>query len=392
LTASLPVEILLWQGPRTYTGQDIVELHLPGAPPLVQAVLEHLLASGLRLAQPGEFTLRAFLAGKLDLTQAEAVHGLIAAQNPEELRTALAQKTGGLARPLETVREELLYLLAQIEAGLDFAEEDLTFIQAEELTRRLGAARQRVEETLAQLQERRTADQPFRVVLVGLPNAGKSSLFNALVGKNAALVSPMAGTTRDYVSARITLDELSLELIDTAGLEEAAAFRDDLQTQAQAARQEQTRQADLLLVCMDGQQPVSAALRPWLTATTVPVQPVWTKADQPHRQETMPEAGWLTTSAATGHGLVALRNSLADQARRSQTKTALSPSLTRCRTHLETCRDHLNEAWQLAQHNAYPELLALELRLALEELGHIVGAVYSEDLLDRVFSQFCIGK
>jgi tRNA modification GTPase len=393
VTTPLPVEILSWRGPRSYTGQDIVEIHLPGSPPLVQAVLEHLLASGMRLAQPGEFTLRAFLAGKLDLTQAEAVHGLISATTPDELRTALAQMAGGLARPLEKVREELLHLLAEVEAGLDFAEEDLSFIHAAELTRRLEVSRRHVEETLSHLHQRRTADRPFRVVLVGLPNAGKSSLLNALAGKEAALVSPQAGTTRDYVSVRINVAEMVFEVADTAGLEEVAAFTESIPAQAQAARQEQMQQADLLLLCFDCQDPVPEALRAMLQSpASVPILSLWTKCDLPHMLETMPEAGWLRTSATTGKGLGDLRARLAEHARQHRHAGALAPSLTRCRTHLEACGDHLQEAEQLARHQGYPELLALELRLALDDLGRIVGAVYTEDLLDRVFGQFCIGK
>jgi tRNA modification GTPase len=391
LSCPLPVEILSWCAPRTYTGQDLVEIHLLGSPPLVQALMEHLLAHGFRLAQPGEFTLRAFLAGKLDLTQAEAVHGLITAKDQDELRTALAQLAGGLARPLDKMRDELLHLLAELEAGLDFADEDISFISGAEITRRLATCKKELEETDAQLEQRRTADQPFRVVFLGAPNAGKSSLFNALIGRDTALVSPVAGTTRDYVSAHIKWDDVEIELIDTAGEETLPS--DNLATQAQTMRREQAAQADLCLVCMDCREGVPPARRQSLQShSSVLSIPVWTKGDLPHRLETMPETSWLLTSATTGLGIAALQARMVEQAHHHSRSSALAPSLTRCRSHLHECLEHVREAEKLAQHQAYPELLALELRLALDALGRIVGAVYTEDLLDRVFSQFCIGK
>jgi tRNA modification GTPase len=393
--AAIPADLLIGHAPRTYTGQDQVEIHLPGSPPLVEAVLAYALTAGARLAQPGEFTLRAFLAGKLDLTQAEAVLGVIGAENPNDLRVALAQLAGGLARPLDHLRQELLHLLAEVEAGLDFAEEDLTFVPAAELARRLETAAAELARLRVQVRERGVSGRPFRVALVGRPNAGKSRLFNALVGRPLALVSPEAGTTRDYLTCRLTVGDVMLELVDTAGAEAAA---DPIGLQAQAARQGQHEQADLLLYCLPpGEEPTPVG-------SATPILPIRTMADRV--AETVPAstlqtqsgglrpplAPELATSAVTGQGLEELRQRLADAARQARRPSALAPSLNRCRQEVTEAGEAVERALGWARQCGFPELVAMELRGALDCLGALVGAVYTDDLLDRIFSQFCIGK
>ena len=397
LTAPLPAEVLAWPAPHTYTGQDLVELHTLASPPLVDALLAHLLRAGARPAQPGEFTLRGFLAGKLDLTQAEAVLGVIEAGGADELRTALGQLAGGVARPLQALRDDLLGLLAEVEAGLDFAEEDLTFVSRDELHQRLAAAGEALAGLREQLDRRGVSGRPFRVVLVGQPNAGKSSLFNALAGAPAALVSPEAGTTRDYLTRRLTLDGLELELVDTAGREAVGDAASDIAVQAQQARGEQVRHADLLVLCLDATRPVPPEDRELLARQDgPPILAVWTKCDlaDPRCGPAPSVCGGegIATSAVRHEGLDTLRAALAARAREAQRPSALAPSLSRCRHHVEAALDHLRHADALAARGDQPELLALELRLALDHLGELVGAVYTDDLLDRIFSQFCIGK
>jgi len=218
LHSPLPCDAYVWRDGQSYTGQPIVEVHTIGSPPLLQIVLRALCATGARLAGPGEFTLRAFLAGRIDLTQAEAVLAVIDAHDPQDLNVALGQLAGGLARPLHRLREALLDLLAHVEAGFDFADEELPFIEREELDRQLGAANDEVAAIVRQLALRGEPIDMARAVLVGRPNAGKSSLFNALAGDHAALVSEHPGTTRDYLVAELDLDGLKCRLIDTAGL------------------------------------------------------------------------------------------------------------------------------------------------------------------------------
>jgi tRNA modification GTPase len=386
----LPATLLLWPGPRTYTGQDLVEIHTLSCPPLVELLISQLLQAGTRVALPGEFTLRAFLAGKLDLTRAEAVLGIIEAGSADELRQALRQLAGGVATPLHALRDDLLNLLADVEAALDFADEDIEFVSSDELLRRLGQALAHLTNLSRQLDQRNLASRPFRAVLVGHPNAGKSSLFNALAGhqdRSPALVSPQPGTTRDYLIRHLTLGKegLTIALVDTAGWQPGEG---SIEEQAQKLGRSQSEEADVLLLCVpagESSQPEELAL---LANRKIPVIPLASKCDQ---VASPPEDGWLATSARTGAGLEELKKVLAERAsQRSQ--SALAPSWSRCRHHVESCLEHLRRAHSMVVFEEPPELLALELREGLQQLGEMVGAVYSDDLLDRIFSRFCVGK
>ncbi|HEY0982357.1 GTPase, partial [Schlesneria sp.] len=205
---AVPVQALYWPNRQSYTGQPLIELHLPGSPCLIEAVLSEIYRRGVRPARPGEFTLRAFLAGKLDLIQAEAVLGVIDAQDQVELQTALSQLAGGVSGQLAELRGQLLELLADLEAGLDFIEEDIEFVSREEVARRLLGARAVVDALLQQTSDRMQSRVRKQVVLAGLPNAGKSTIFNRLAGLNLALVSPETGTTRDFLTRTINWNGL----------------------------------------------------------------------------------------------------------------------------------------------------------------------------------------
>jgi tRNA modification GTPase len=381
--SGLPADLYLWRAPRSYTGQDLVELHTLSSPPLVDWLIAQLLDAGARAARPGEFTLRAFLAGKLDLTRAEAVAGIIEAGRRDELRQALTQLAGGISRPLQGLREDLFNLLADVEAGLDFADEDIHFVDPEALLHRLAGGMAQVTLVLKQLDLRAVAGRPFRAALVGRPNAGKSSLFNALAGAAAALVSPHPGTTRDYLVHTLDLGGVPVELIDTAGLRH---HTDTIEEQAQALGREQAAAADLLLLCLEAGQRPGEAENAILGREHPPAVGIATKCDLAD-----PLAGWHATSAVTGAGLGGLWSLLAERAR-AHHRPALAPSLSRCRHHAAACLDHLRRAHAVVLHEEPPELLALELRGALDELGEMTGVVYTDDLLDRIFSRFCIGK
>jgi tRNA modification GTPase len=382
VAAPLPADVLLWPGPHSYTGQDMAELHVLSSPPLVEALVAALLQAGARPAGPGEFTLRAFLSGKLDLTRAEAVHGVIEAGSRDELKQALAQLAGGVARPLQALRDDLLNLLADVEAGLDFAEEDVQFVEERDLLLRLGGALAHVTLLGKQLEQRGVAGRAFRVVLAGRPNAGKSSLFNALAGASA-LVSPEPGTTRDYLVRRLDLGGVAVELVDTPGWHAAG---DDIESQAQSLGREQAERADLVLLCLEAGVTRTAAEVELLRQERPAAVGVATKCDLGGTP-----ADLLATSALTGAGLEALRGLLAERARQ-RAQPPLAPSLSRCRHHVAECLACLRRAHAVALYHDPPEILALELRGALEQLGEMVGAVYTDDLLDRIFSRFCIGK
>jgi tRNA modification GTPase len=379
----LPATLLLWPKPRSYTSQDLVEIHTISSPPLIELMIAEFLNHGARAALPGEFTMRAFLAGKLDLPRAEAVLAVIEAGSRDELQEALAQLAGGMSRPLEILRDDLLNLLADVEAGLDFAEEDLQFVEQRTLLERVRKGLALVTLLGRQLEGRALSNRPFRVVLAGRPNAGKSSLFNALAGRAAALVSPEEGTTRDYLIHHLDLNGVPIDLVDTAGRRKTNGA---VEHQAQALREEQTRTADLVLLCVEAGTSLDEADDLLLSQHAPPVVGVSTKCDL-----AAAHGGLLATSSLTRAGLDRLRSLLADKAR-SHARPALAPSLSRCRHHVDACLGHLRRAHEMALFAEPPELLALELRGALDELGAMVGAVYTDDLLDRIFSRFCIGK
>lgn len=255
--ATLPCDLLLWPNEQSFTRQPSAELHTIGSPPLLEAALQTVCHHGARVAELGEFTLRAFLAGRLDLTQAEAVLGVIDANDSTSFDTALTQLAGGLSQPLAQLREQLLALLAHLEAGLDFVEEDITFISAKEIENQLSAARQTIADTLEQLASRSEPQILAKVVLVGAPNAGKSSLFNALLERFgvsetaiAAIVSSHTGTTRDYLSATLEVNGSRFQLVDTAGLE-AAPEAFSIAGFAQQMTGGQQRQAQCKIHCVE---------------------------------------------------------------------------------------------------------------------------------------------
>jgi tRNA modification GTPase len=377
VVAPLPADLYFWPGPRSYTGQDMAELHTLSCPPLVERVVAGLLQAGARAALPGEFTLRAFLAGKLDLTRAEAVQGVIEASSRAELKSALGQLAGGMAQPLQELRDDLLNLLADVEAGLDFADEDIRFVGQEETLRRVSKALAQITLVGKQLDARAVAVRTFRVALAGRPNAGKSRLFNALTG-GQALVSARPGTTRDYLVGALKLGDVTVELIDTPGWQIGA---DAIGAQAQTLGRRQAEEADLVLFCRAVDESAEGTEVERGEAVRVA-----TKCDLAPAP-----AGWLATSAVTSVGLAELRGAIAERAR-ARHQPALAPSVSRCRHHVDTCLGHLRRAHAIVLYEDPPELLALELREALEELGEMVGAVYTDDLLDRIFSRFCIGK
>ncbi|HWE40193.1 MAG TPA: tRNA modification GTPase [Isosphaeraceae bacterium] len=379
LRPTLPAMVALWPGPATYTGQELAEVHMPGALPLVSLVLAHCLARGARRAEPGEFTLRAFLAGKLDLTRAEAVLGVIHARDPAQLDAALRQLAGGLAGPIGRARDRLLDLLAHLEANLDFADEpDVDPLGRAALVEELEGIAAEIVDMSNRLRDRDRPEATSRVVLVGPPNAGKSRLFNALLGADRALVSPVAGTTRDYLSAPCDCDGIPVELVDTAGAELAL---DAIDARAQALRAAEAARAHLLLDCRSADVPPSAVL---------PDHPrllVWTKADLAPAP-----ADALATSAATGLGLDVLKRAIAASLRaRDAEADPLASTGARCRECLVLAGRSIASAAEALALGG-DELVAIDLRQGLDELGKVVGAVVTDDILDRIFRRFCVGK
>lgn len=383
--------VMLWPTQRSYTGQPSAELHMIGAEPVLSAVVDALRRAGARLAAPGEFTLRAFLAGRIDLTQAEAVLGVIEADDRQGLGAALDQLSGGVARELGAVRAELLELLADVEAGLDFVEEDIQFIDDDELSLRLQKLASNTAAIAARMRDRgRSADAPA-VVLYGRPNAGKSRLLNALSGLASAIVSDAVGTTRDPVEVRLHSERRSLRLIDTAGTESAAdSEADGVVYQAQRLGKISAESADVRLWCVDAStivagvsdSPIAGSLR------------VATKSDlvDARTRDFLRGEGWILTSAAEGTGIDELREQIIDALSGSGDAVGVSATAARCRETLSDAAIGLGHAAEVVRAGGGQELVAAELRMAMDAVGRVTGTVYTEEILDSIFGRFCIGK
>ncbi|HEV2676872.1 MAG TPA: tRNA uridine-5-carboxymethylaminomethyl(34) synthesis GTPase MnmE [Aliidongia sp.] len=372
--------LVLWfPGPASFTGEDVAEFHVHGGPAVVAALLAALgEIEACRMAEPGEFTRRAFLNGKLDLTQAEGLGDLIAAETAAQRRQALGQMDGGFARIAEDWARQLTRTLAHVEAAIDFPDDDLP----DDL---LGPARMMAERLEREIRER-LADgrrgeilrDGLSVALVGPPNSGKSSLMNALAGRDAAIVSAQAGTTRDVIEVHLDLGGYPVILADTAGIRDGA---DPIEAEGIRRARARAEAADLRLLVLDAGAPDSleefSALRG--AATLV----VWNKVDL------NPEVGdGLAISAATGQGLGQLIEALAARAETLLAGDAPIVTRQRHRAALEECADCLARA--IAGHD--PALVGEDLRLAVRALGRITGRVDVEDLLDVIFRDFCIGK
>lgn len=384
----LPGELYVWPQTRSYTRQPTVEFHTLGSPPLLARLVQTICSHGARTAEPGEFTLRAFLAGRLDLTQAEAVLGVIDAPSRTELDVALRQLGGGLAAPLNLLRSELLDALAHLEAGLDFVEEDIEFIGRDALRRQIAAACDEVTALADRMAARDSSSGEFRVVLYGRPNVGKSSLLNALARSQQAIVSDVAGTTRDYIAATIDGGGQRYQLIDTAGVWEAGTRA--IEGAAQFASQQQSQAAHLRLLCLDATRPLDDWERHEVQRADPQRLVVLTKCDAAQ----VDDSEYLPTSSITSLGLSNLQQAVA--MRLSQLASVkgdvVAGTAARCRDSLHRAAASLQVALDAVDQDVGEEYVAGELRVALEELGRIAGAIYTDDILDRIFSRFCIGK
>ncbi|MEZ5944446.1 MAG: tRNA modification GTPase [Planctomycetaceae bacterium] len=389
----IPVDVYFWPSTKSFTGETLAELHLTAASPIVQAVLQRTYSVGVRAAEPGEFTQRAFLNQRIDLLQAEAVLGVIDARSQQQLETALSQLAGGISSRMHELREALLLHLADLEAGLDFVDEDIEFVDRTELSRRLDEACDWLSLLAAQSEQRMlTAVRP-QVVLAGNPNAGKSSLFNALTETGRSLTSGQSGTTRDYVLQTVEWDCLELDLVDTAGWEDE--FQTELDDAMNVQRVTQYERADLILWCTaadlsEEERLLDNTRREQLVVRESPLLNVLTKSDR----LTLQTNAVVSVSVVTGWGLAELRTTIVDTLREQSRErdSLLGSSSARCREAIRLASESLQRARDLIGMHEGDELIAIEMRTALNHLGEIVGEVYTDDILDRIFSRFCIGK
>jgi tRNA modification GTPase len=390
---TIPAWVYCFATPHSVTGEDVLEMHIPGNPLLARLLLEEAVKRGARQAEPGEFTARAYFNGRMDLTAAEGVAATIAAHSDRELAAARQLLAGELSRRLAPLMDRIAETLGVIEVGIDFSEEEVQFISSEALSARLGeidAGLQRLLDESTRFE--RLSHEP-QVVLIGRPNAGKSTLLNALAGEQRAVVSPHAGTTRDAIAAEVRLRRGTIRLLDVAGLDHADKT-DSIARQMQSRARQTLEAADLVLLVRDGQQ----------TSDDLPISDrppdliVETKSDLGERSGTgvtEPVAHAKTStvhvSALTGENLDALRDRL-DEMAFGAFDGAASLALNARHVHaVEQARQAVTRACQRIG-NAGDEILALELREALDLLGGVLGDVSPDDVLGRIFSTFCIGK
>ncbi|BCX83037.1 tRNA modification GTPase [Methylomarinovum caldicuralii] len=377
---------LFFPAPRSYTGEDLLELHCHGSPAIVESLLQRLFQLGARPAEPGEFTRRAFLNGKLDLAQAEAVAALIESSSAQAARAAQRSLEGEFSRQTRALTESLTRLRIQVEAAIDFSDEDIALIAEGAVLEKLQGILADLDALRRRAHQGRLLEEGMTVVIAGPPNAGKSSLLNALARREAAIVTPIAGTTRDVLRERILIDGMPLHVIDTAGLRHSD---DPVEREGIRRARAELARADRILLVGEDRPPAGRDL-PGLP-TDIPVTRIVNKIDlsgQPPRIEG--DTVWL--SAKTGAGLDLLRRHLnACMGFEAEAEDALAAR----RRHLEAlarARGHLEQALAELEAGQMLDLAAENLRLAQNALGEITGEVTSDDLLGRIFSEFCIGK
>lgn len=376
---SCPAWVYHFISPKSYTGEDLLELHIPGNPLLARMLLDYLVASGARQAEPGEFTARAYFHGKLDLSQAEGVAAAVSAQNDLQLAAARKLMAGELAVRLRPAMEPLAESLALVEAGIDFSEEQLEFLTASQISERIDGILDQLRKLVSESANFEKLSHEPTIVFAGRPNAGKSTLTNALAGHDRSIVSPQPGTTRDVLSAEIMLSRGTARIIDIAGLETAEG---EIPRQMQAAAHRAIEEADVLVLVRD-----VTDSRADVTLARSPELRVLTKIDLPASPPTVADA--IPVSAKTGIGLDSLRSAL-DSLAFGVTTAGASLALTS--RHLQALADAISTLNRAKSVAGSPELLAAELRSALDYLGSILGVVSPDEILGLIFSRFCIGK
>jgi tRNA modification GTPase len=378
---------LYFPAPNSFTGESVLELHGHGGPLLIAGLVEAIVGMGARRAEAGEFSQRAFLNDKLDLVQAEAIADLINAGTKQAARAALRSLSGAFSRDVEALAEQLIRLRLHVEAAIDFPEEEIDFLSDELLLRRLQECSDAFTLLREKAKQGSVLRDGFQVVIVGKPNAGKSSLLNLLSGQDAAIVTEIAGTTRDILREQIDIDGLAVELVDTAGLRENP---DRIEEEGIRRARNALNSADAVLWIQDATVTTGETLDEPLPEG-VPVTVVHNKIDlcagAPPAHE-----GAISISAKTGAGLSALRQKIGELAGYKNQGEGAYTARTRHIRALDEAAQHFLQGRDALQISKAGELLAEELRLSHQALGEITGAVSSDDLLGRIFSEFCIGK
>ncbi len=392
------VLLVIMSAPRTYTREDMAEIHCHGSPLVLHHVLELLLNEGAVLADPGEFTKRAFLNGRIDLLQAEAVIDIIRSRTSTGLKIALDQLKGGLSEKILSIRDDLVRLLAHIEAGIDFVEEDISFVTSEECIDQIRIARVALQALIDSAEEGRILRDGLSTVIIGRPNVGKSSLLNTLLEINRAIVTSLPGTTRDVLEEYVNVGGVPLKLLDTAGIRSS----DDVVEQEGIRRAYQAfEQSELALIVIDGSTPLtqedydilhSAKSKQHIVVINKSDLGLKVFADTvKHNHMDVPV---VTISATLGIGIEQLKATLKEKISKNTNQSEESSIITQVRHKNALCmaRDGLNFVFDSLKSGQPGECLALDLRQAIDALGQIVGVTTTDDILGEIFKEFCIGK
>lgn len=391
------VLVSVMHAPRTYTREDVVEINCHGGALVAQKILDLLLQQGARLAEPGEFTKRAFLNGRIDLSQAEAVIDLIRAKTDLSLKAATSQLSGELSERIERLRNSIAQVLAEVEASIDFPEEDLDFMPPEEIETRLCDAAEEIKRLIETAQEGRILREGVRTVIAGKPNVGKSSLLNRLLREDRVIVTDIPGTTRDSIEEYLNLGGIPFRIVDTAGIR---LTDDPIELEGVKRSRRQIELADLVLAMFDSSQTLSDEdyeLLRMISDKTALI--VLNKIDLPPKitpEEFKPlsDKRVVRISALKEIGIDDLKTEIVKLVTGGKVMLADSPIVVNLR-HKDALRrafESLSYAIDSIRQGEPPELIAVDLRGALNCLGEIIGAVTNEEILDRIFSQFCIGK
>jgi len=389
------VVVTYFQKPHSYTSDDVIEISAHGSPVVLQHIVELALARGARLAEPGEFTMRAFLNGRIDLAQAEAVRDLIDARTLYQVQVAAQQLGGSLSRSIQPVKKRLIDLIALLEAGIDFADDDVPVLPEATIHQHLAEVRTPLEKLASSFAYGKIVQQGLTLAIVGRPNVGKSSLFNRLVERDRAIVTSAPGTTRDLVTESVAIDGIPLRLVDTAGIRKAL---DEAESIGIQKSMEALADADMVLVVLDSSQPLavedSELLAQTMERKSIVVE---NKADVPrhNRRDALSlTARVVRTSAVTGEGIPELRAEVLRQIQGDRIPTGEAGFITNLRHQrlVEQCLQALSAASDAVGQRVPHEMLLLDLYAALRLLDEITGATTTDDILNLIFGTFCIGK
>jgi tRNA modification GTPase len=390
--------VSIMKAPNTYTKEDVIEINCHGGALSLKRVMELVIKNGARLAEPGEFTKRAFLNGRIDLAQAEAVMDIISSKTDDSLRLAVNQLSGILSKRVNAIREELISIIASIEAAIDFVDEDIEFISRDEIGKRIKSAVDEIEALITTADEGRIYKEGIATAIIGRPNVGKSSLLNALLKEERAIVTPVPGTTRDVIEEWVNIKGMPLRILDTAGIRHT---EDIVEMEGVKRSREAIKMADIILLLIDGSVKLNGEDKRLIEEVKDKrLIVLLNKSDLPSLvkksdiEKLLPDKEMVSVSALTGEGVDSLKAVIHELLFKGRITAGERPIITNLRhkTALEKTKSSLENLQNSIKGNMSEEFLAVDLRAALNALGEITGETATEDILNRIFEEFCVGK